>query len=141
MRHSPLSIAIAPFPPPSWCSWSTPPVPCRTPTSCSVDAGEIGAGHDVTALYELTMVGSGGDRVDPLRYARRAVPVAKQGSELGWLRLRYKSPAGGSSRLMERALAASTGGTDRWGYRAEFLTLVDRARSVTQGQSAVAVSP
>ena len=148
-----------------------------------VDAGEIGAGHDVTALYELTLVGSGGDSVDPLRYARHAVPVAKQGGELGWLRLRYKSPSGGSSRLMERALlrgnanrsatprlrwaaavsayadllrggshvgnfgwdqvhalAASASGEDRWGYRAEFLTLVDRARALTEGQAAVAVS-
>lgn len=149
-----------------------------------VDAGEIGAGHDVTALYELTLVGSGGDSIDPLRYARQAVPATKRGGELGWLRLRYKSPAGGSSQLMERALltgnartpasprlrwaaavagyadllrggthvgsfgwdqvytlAASATGGDRWGYRAEFLTLIDRARSVTAGQAAVAVSP
>jgi len=34
-----------------------------------IDAGEIGAGHDVTALYEIALVGSGGESVDPLRYA------------------------------------------------------------------------
>jgi Ca-activated chloride channel family protein len=37
-----------------------------------VDAGEIGAGHDVTALYEIALVGSGGERVDPLRYGDAA---------------------------------------------------------------------
>ena len=33
-----------------------------------VDAGDIGAGHEVTALYEIALVGSGGERLPPLRY-------------------------------------------------------------------------
>src|SRR6187549_2627297 len=56
-----------------------------------VDAGEIGAGHDVTALYEITLVGSGGESVDPLRYGKR-VAASSPSDEIGWLRLRYKQP-------------------------------------------------
>ena len=39
-----------------------------------------------------------------------------------------------------RQLAASSRGEDRWGYRAEFLDLVDRAKSITRGDAPVAVS-
>jgi Ca-activated chloride channel family protein len=39
-----------------------------------------------------------------------------------------------------RALAASAGGEDRWGYRAEFLQLVDRARDVTGDKPPVAIN-
>jgi Ca-activated chloride channel family protein len=148
-----------------------------------VDAGEIGAGHDVTALYELTLVGSGGDSVDPLRYGAKHAAAAGQADELGLLRLRYKQPGAETSRLIEkplsrasmqsqasarlrwsaavaayadllrggthvgnfgwnqlRALAAGAGGEDRWGYRAEFLQLVDRAREVTGDKPPVAIN-
>jgi Ca-activated chloride channel family protein len=70
-----------------------------------VDAGDIGAGHEVTALYELTLVGSGADRLPALRYA---TPEAKNGpvsGELAHLRLRYKRPGEDSSRLIETAIA------------------------------------
>jgi Ca-activated chloride channel family protein len=39
-----------------------------------------------------------------------------------------------------RRLAASAGGEDRWGYRAEFLQLIDRAQTVIGGQAPVAIS-
>jgi Ca-activated chloride channel family protein len=68
-----------------------------------IDAGEIGAGHDVTALYEIALVGSGGERSDPLRYGERA--VAGHADELGLLKLRYKQPGGERSRLIEAPLA------------------------------------
>ncbi len=55
-----------------------------------VDAGEIGAGASVTAIYELTPVG-GPTSVDPLRYQQNPAP-ASTGSELGFLRIRYKLP-------------------------------------------------
>ncbi|TJZ73309.1 vWA domain-containing protein [Chitiniphilus eburneus] len=64
-----------------------------------VDAGDVGAGHTVTALYELTFTGSAG-RVQPLRYAKPATSGAPTG-ELAHLRLRYKAPAGGASQLLE----------------------------------------
>src|SRR3546814_14811940 len=39
-----------------------------------VDAGDIGAGHEVTALYEITPVGSGAEQLSPLRYGDAASP-------------------------------------------------------------------
>jgi Ca-activated chloride channel family protein len=68
-----------------------------------VDAGEIGAGHDVTALYEISLVGSGGEASDPLRYARTR-PMPGAGGELAHLKLRYKQPGSDRSVLMERAV-------------------------------------
>ncbi len=55
-----------------------------------IDAGDIGAGHTVTALYEITRVGSGGEAIDPLRYAPKN--AAAGGKELAFLKLRYKLP-------------------------------------------------
>lgn len=66
-----------------------------------VDAGEIGAGHDVTAIYELCLVGMGCESSDPSRYtAPRA--AAGTGQELAFLKLRYKLPGNDRSVLMER---------------------------------------
>jgi len=67
-----------------------------------VDAGDIGAGHEVTALYEITPVGSGALRLPPLRYGngKSAAMTAKTG-ELAHLRLRYKRPGEDTSRLIE----------------------------------------
>lgn len=73
-----------------------------------VDAGEIGAGHDVTALYELALVGSGGESVDPLRYGGEAGIKQAAGGELGFLRLRYKAPNGNTSRLIEQPIATAS---------------------------------
>jgi Ca-activated chloride channel family protein len=68
-----------------------------------VDAGEVGAGASVTALYELTPV-SGPVSADPLRY--QAEPQAKPGAggELAFLRVRYKLPGQAQSHLMERPI-------------------------------------
>ncbi|KAF1708577.1 hypothetical protein CSC70_13115 [Pseudoxanthomonas kalamensis DSM 18571] len=65
-----------------------------------VDAGDIGAGHEVTALYELTPVGSAATRLPPLRYGSDAAPAGKA-EELAHLRLRYKLPGADASRLIE----------------------------------------
>ncbi len=65
----------------------------------TVDAGDIGAGHAVTALYEITPVGSPARLTDPLRYG--AAPTGAIGDELGFLRLRYKAPGSETSRLIE----------------------------------------
>ena len=64
-----------------------------------VDAGEIGAGHSVTALYEITPVGSPARLTDPLRYQPEA--AAAESDELGFLRLRYKAPGEDASQLIE----------------------------------------
>ncbi|MXX74551.1 MAG: VWA domain-containing protein [Holophagales bacterium] len=81
-----------------------------------VDAGEIGAGHAVTAIYEVTPVGSPAVLHDALRYAGRAAepPAAAEsraGSrELAFLRLRYKEPGEESSELIELPIAPDVGG-------------------------------
>ncbi|MGY1459108.1 vWA domain-containing protein [Luteimonas sp. A534] len=75
-------------------------------TNDRVDAGDIGAGHEVTALYEIALVGSGGERLSALRYGGGA-PAAAHGGELAHLRLRYKQPDSDSSRLIEVPLARS----------------------------------
>ena len=68
-----------------------------------VDAGEIGAGHSVTALYEISLVDGDARRLEPLRYQQEAKLVV-YGSELGFLRLRYKAPDGDKSILIEQRL-------------------------------------
>jgi Ca-activated chloride channel family protein len=74
----------------------------------AVDAGEIGAGHSVTAIYELTPVG-GPTQIEPLRYPQGASPRSEGATtnfnrELGFLRIRYKLPGETQSRLIERPL-------------------------------------
>ena len=79
-----------------------------------VDAGEIGAGHTVTALYEVTAPSSPALRNDPLRYAAApATTAADPGKgELGLLRLRYKAPGKDSSSLIETPILATRDGGD-----------------------------
>nr|WP_295374825.1 VWA domain-containing protein [Pseudoxanthomonas sp.] len=75
-----------------------------------VDAGDIGAGHQVTALYEITPAGSGVDRLPPLRYAQAGAtsePGARNG-EIAHLALRYKVPGQERSRLIESPVKADT---------------------------------
>ncbi|MFZ6046501.1 von Willebrand factor type A domain-containing protein [Pseudomonas sp. CR3202] len=69
-----------------------------------VDAGEIGAGHTITALYEIVPAGAKG-WLEPLRYQPAARAEGKAG-ELAWLRVRYKAPGSEQSRLLERPIAA-----------------------------------
>jgi Ca-activated chloride channel family protein len=75
----------------------------------SVDAGDIGAGHQVTALYEIEPVASG--VASHRRYAaNREVanePVVPAGEEALFVKLRYKLPTGGASLLIQRPVPAS----------------------------------
>jgi Ca-activated chloride channel family protein len=140
----------------------------------NVDAGDIGAGHTVTALYELTLVGAKGS-IDPLRYAKPNQMKDGLASELAYLRLRYKAPESSSSELIEmpilrtavkplaetsgefrfaaavagygqllrggkytgnwsypeaRQLAAAGIGKDGFGYRGEFLRMIDLSQAL-----------
>jgi Ca-activated chloride channel family protein len=64
-----------------------------------VDAGDVGAGQTVTALYEIVPVG--GPRAIPaLRYQQTPVRVAEGGSEYGTIKIRYKLPKSDVSRLI-----------------------------------------
>ena len=72
----------------------------------AIDAGEIGAGHSVTALYEVTPVGSDAILTDALRYAE--APAAAASDELGFLKLRYKTPGDTASQLIETPILPQT---------------------------------
>jgi len=91
-----------------------------------VDAGEIGAGHSVTALYEIALRGSGGERVDPLRFQGADGKIGISG-ELAWLKLRYKRPDGGRSELIERPIT-----------RADLAPSLERATPALRFAAAVA---
>ena len=141
-----------------------------------VDAGDIGAGHTVTALYEISLVDSNSRYIDPLRYSRAPTDNQQHDDEIALLRLRYKQPSSAQSRLIEQpirtadiesnlgktseryrfsaavagfgqllrggrytggyeyddvlALARGARGTDAYGYRGEFLSLVNLAKSL-----------
>jgi Ca-activated chloride channel family protein len=66
-----------------------------------VDAGEIGAGHSVTAIYEIALTGSAGQRLDGSRYQPEQGATAST-SELALVRVRYKAPDGEASSLIEQ---------------------------------------
>lgn len=139
-----------------------------------VDAGDVGSGHAVTAIYEITPVSSKEKSVDDLRYAQKTNTPRPEGrsNEYGYLRIRYKLPNGVRSRLIEQPILVDAGvpeglkdnvqfatavagfgqllrggkytgslkyedvireargalGDDPYGYRAEFLTLVHKAK-------------
>ena len=145
------------------------------------DAGEIGAGHTVTALYEVVPAGlprpDGKPPVDPLKYqdSNTLTPAAENG-ELCTVKLRYKAPASDTSTLMEVPLrdeherfdeasedfrfaasvagygmllrrseyakgftwdalseiAAGGLGADKNGYRAEFIEMVKKAKTLSR---------
>jgi Ca-activated chloride channel family protein len=71
-----------------------------------VDAGEIGAGHRITALYEIVPAGGKG-RIEALRYGATSAPQGKS-AELAHLRLRYKQPASDRSQLLEYPIVKSS---------------------------------
>ncbi|GAT33782.1 secreted protein containing Ig-like domain and vWFA domain [Terrimicrobium sacchariphilum] len=148
------------------------------------DAGEIGAGHTVTALYEVVPAGQplpNRPSVDPLKYSEPA-PAAeidrKSSGDLLTVKLRYKAPDGDTSKLIEvpvkntpvafdeasadlqfAAAVAAFGmklrnspyagdlswseiqkiarrnlGEDPGSYRAEFLTLIEKAARLQSGK-------
>ena len=70
-----------------------------------VDAGEIGAGHSVTAIYEITPVGSSARLIDDLRYGREGFgkgDTDERAEEYAFIRIRFKLPDSEHSRLMEK---------------------------------------
>lgn len=67
-----------------------------------VDAGDVGSGHTVTALYEIALAGGPGRAVDPLRYGARPEAPAGVADEFAVARLRFKAPDSAESRLIER---------------------------------------
>ncbi|MEE9380832.1 MAG: YfbK domain-containing protein, partial [Hyphomonadaceae bacterium] len=75
-----------------------------------VDAGEIGSGASVTAIYEVTPVDSDARLIDPSRYvAAQPLPENRLEGEFGYLRLRYKKPGEDTSYLVEQAITEHDG--------------------------------
>lgn len=78
----------------------------------AVDAGDIGAGHTVTAIYEVTPVG-GPNWIDDLRYGKKAqqdqnaVTEIDQESEYAFLKVRYKLPKEDTSKLITQPITAA----------------------------------
>ena len=72
-----------------------------------VDAGDIGAGTSVTAIYEITPVGSDATQIDPLRYGDTDTSTAEPSGEYAYVKLRYKAPGEDTSTLLERAVTGS----------------------------------
>jgi Ca-activated chloride channel family protein len=71
------------------------------------DAGELGAGHTVTALYEIIPAESKQsiNKTDPLKYQQTTInPDAAKSTELMTVKLRYKQPRQETSRLIEIAV-------------------------------------
>lgn len=98
-----------------------------------VDAGDIGAGHTVTAIYEITPVGSEAQMMDELRYAEnQPMQAAKQtpidNNEYAFVKMRYKLPAESKSQLI----------TTPVGKAAEFETLADTPTDVRFATSVAA---
>lgn len=80
-----------------------------------VDAGDIGAGHTVTAIYEITPVGSGSLSVDKLRYGKtktdetnRSSSEKSFNSEWAFLKIRYKLPNENTSKLITTPIEQNT---------------------------------
>jgi len=93
------------------------------------DAGEIGAGHHVTALYEVVPVGAkggvAGATVDPLKYQAPARLTDNAGTG-EWLtvKLRYKAPDEDESKLVSAVLAGQPGKLRAASENARFSTAV-----------------
>ena len=92
-----------------------------------VDAGEVGSGASVTALYEIVPVG-GPAASDPLRYKQvDETVVPGSGDELAYIKIRYKLPGQATSKLMERPIT-----------KADVVASVDAAPEATRWALAVA---
>ena len=69
-----------------------------------VDAGDIGAGTSVTAIYDITPVGSGAAQIDPLRYGDATTESDRKSGEYAFVKLRYKPPGEPDSILLTHAV-------------------------------------
>jgi len=100
-----------------------------------VDAGEIGAGHRVTALYEISLTGSNGQRLPARRYQTgSAIGESSEKSfnnELAHLRIRYKMPGQTVSKLIQSPIMESdinTRGSDSFNFAASVAAFGQKLR-------------
>jgi len=103
-----------------------------------VDAGEIGAGHRVTALYEISLAGSAGQRLPERRYQSETTIIgpdnASFNNELAHLRIRYKLPNESVSKLIQSPVMDSginAGGGDSFNFAASVAAFGQKLRGGT----------
>ena len=70
----------------------------------NADAGEIGSGHTVTAIYEITPVGSPAQKVSPLRYLSQPSSSNNMNDEIGFLSIRHKELGAIESKLQTKVI-------------------------------------
>ncbi len=104
-----------------------------------VDAGDIGAGTSVTAIYEITPVGSNATQIDPLRYGDNDMSASDPSGEYAFVKLRYKAPGAEESVLLERPVTqadrvASVAAAPQW---ARFATAVAGYGEMLKGGEAL----
>jgi len=103
-----------------------------------VDAGEIGAGHSVTALYEITSTQAAAARLDPLRYANKneekAPKPAQFTNEIGFLKVRYKLPGETSSKLISQAITFDDGRDDEAMFATSVASFAELLRGSKQSE-------
>ena len=94
----------------------------------AVDAGDIGAGHTVTAIYDITPVNSDARYIDESRYATQRRPEPALNGEYGYLKIRYKLPQENTSKLITRPITTADSlallGEGTLGREAAFATAV-----------------
>jgi len=93
----------------------------------AVDAGDIGAGHTVTAIYEFTPVGSSARQIEDSRYAPDVKRRSDKGDEYAFVKIRYKLPEEDTSKLITQPVtpaAAIELGAEGIGREAGFATAV-----------------
>ena len=100
-----------------------------------VDAGDIGAGHTVTAIYEITPADAASRLIDQRRYGADQKPAAPRGntSEYGYLKIRYKLPNGNESQLIEQPIAVRAGVPAAVRRDVQFATAVAGFAQLLQG--------
>ena len=83
-----------------------------------VDAGDIGAGHTVTAIYEITPANAENKSIDDVRYEqnKRSSFAPGKNTEIGFLKIRYKLPSKSKSKLIQRAISMNSGETTDEAY-------------------------
>ena len=90
-----------------------------------VDAGDIGSGHAVTAIYEVTLNGQPGSYLDESRYTSGNSGAANDAlAELGYLKIRYKLPGEDTSQLLEQPIMSAANVTPAIMQEVNFATAV-----------------
>jgi Ca-activated chloride channel family protein len=102
-----------------------------------VDAGDIGAGHSVTAIYEVTPVGSDSGAFAESRYGAAPASAGKS-DEYGYLKLRYKLPDERKSRLISQPIGTDTQVADDLLREARFAAAVAGFAQLLEGGKYVA---